>query len=722
MLNDQEIKSEFQENYRYAHDFWGPYVEVARTNVLAAAGYTWTNRERKALEMEQREAIEFNIMRRPLQFFSGYLRDNLNSIVISPVEGSDEKTADQLTKLSYNIWDKGGGYNTFLDSCDESFKAGMNLCGIYMDYSKDFLNGDIKFYKRTYNSYYLDPTFENIDLSDCSFAIMRDVLDRKVVKQLLPFIDPQLIEELPNSNQDDKFIAYHPQFTLFSKKKGLIAYDQYYKKVTKMRKFLVDEENGYYKDITDLEPEEIAKLKTGIYRMRKVREEASSYGIETRELPPVLKIENAEREFVELNIMLNGQNVYNGVDKTKIDDTYPFIINMCYFEPSIWMPALRVQGMASTMYSIQRQFNKRHMKIIDKMDSTISTGYKYLIGSLNDPTELQQAGQNKIIGINDDAKYGLDSVQELNSGTADPSIIQYQETLSQLALVMSNVNESVLGVDQEGNTQISGRLAQVRIGQGLRSNRKVFDNIDDVQKILGKLVLKAIQKNYPPTKVKRILGEEPTEQFYNQEFEQYDATVKEGIRSQSQRDAYYYELVNLKREGIVDVPQAEIVNALQMAGISDLKNAIEQESQMKQQSQQQQVQLEQEVLQKQIGLLEATTAEKYESAGEKSSRKYSNFGLEAERQARSQRDEATAALDKAKAIVELSKMNDDRILQVLQIVNEMEAEERANNRNDENKDLMKSEMISNKVTNSQQESPQQQTSQQQTSQQQSQGG
>jgi len=115
MLNDQEIKSEFQENYRYAHDFWGPYVEVARTNVLAAAGYTWTNRERKALEMEQREAIEFNIMRRPLQFFSGYLRDNLNSIVISPVEGSDEKTADQLTKLSYNIWDKGGGYNTFLD-------------------------------------------------------------------------------------------------------------------------------------------------------------------------------------------------------------------------------------------------------------------------------------------------------------------------------------------------------------------------------------------------------------------------------------------------------------------------------------------------------------------------------------------------------------------------------------------------------------------------------
>ncbi|MFA6201397.1 MAG: hypothetical protein WC679_13430 [Bacteroidales bacterium] len=699
MLNDQEVKSEFQENYRYAHDFWGPYVESARVNTLAAAGYTWTNRERKALEMEQREAIEFNIIRRPIQFFSGYLRDNLNSIVISPVEGSDEKTADQLTKISYDVWDKGLGYQTFLDSCDEMFKSGMSLCGIYMDYSKDFLNGDIKFYKRTYNSFYLDPTFENIDLSDCSFAIMRDVLDRKIIKQLIPFIDPQVIDDLPNSQQDDKFLAYHPQFTLFSRKKGLIAYDQYYKKITKNRKFLVDKEGGHFKDITDLDNEQIAKMKNGIYRMRKMRDEASTYGISKQDLPPVLDIVNAQREFVELNIMLNGQNVFTGVDKTEIEDTYPFIINLCYFEPSIWMPSLRVQGMASTMYSIQRQFNKRHMKIIDKMDSTISTGYKYIIGSIADPTELQQAGQNKLIGIDPNAKEGMNSVQELNSGTADPTIIQYGDTLSQLAMVVSNVNESVLGVDEGGNTQLSGRLAETRIAQGLRSNRKVFDNIDETQKILGKLTLKAIQNKYPPEKIKRILGEDPTEQFYNKDFEQYDATVKEGIRSQSQRDAYYYELVNLKREQIVDVPQAEIVNALQMAGISDLKEAIEKETQMKQQSQQQQVQLEQAVLQKQIGLLEATTAEKYESAGEKASRKFSNFGLEAERQARSQRDEATAALDKAKAIVELSKMNDDRILQVLQIVNEMEQAEKENNRIDESKDMMKAEMINRDVTN-----------------------
>ena len=93
--------------------------------------------------------------------------------------------------------------------------------------------------------------------------------------------------------------------------------------------------------------------------------------------------------------MLNGQRVYCGEDKTKIVETYPFVPILAYMEPSIWMPSQRLQGIASTLYSAQRQFNKRHMKIIDMMDSTISTGYKYLIGSVADVSDLQQSGQNQ---------------------------------------------------------------------------------------------------------------------------------------------------------------------------------------------------------------------------------------------------------------------------------------------------------------------------------------
>lgn len=668
MLTDYEIRDEYLENYRYAHDYWQPFIKDAQVYTLAASGYTWSDDERKALIKAGREPIEYNIIRRPLQFFSGYLRDNINQIIYSPVEGSDQKTADQFTKLSYYIWDKGFGYPTFLDSCDEAFKSGISLTGIQMDYSKDFINGDISFYKRTYNSFYLDPTFENINLSDCSFGITRDLVSKGYLKQLLPFVDQKEIDSISRGFRDDKFLQYRPDFTAVSKNRNLIAYDQYYKRITKTRKFLVDIDSGFYRDITDLHNEDISRLKLGIRRFDLMRRDGEEYEIDI----PNLEIKNVERGFVELNVMLNGERVYCGEDKTGINQTYPFVPNICYMEPSIFMPSQRLQGISSCNWSLQRQFNKRHMKITDMMDSSISTGYKYLLGTVPDVSDLQQAGQNKLIGVTTDGNpSGLDAVQELRGGNANPDLINYQQVLDQLSLTLSNVNESSMGIDEKGNTQISGRLAQVRIAQGLRGNRKIFDNVETAQQVLGGLCLIAMQKNMPASKVERILGEKPTEQFYEQEFEQYDAVIKEGVRSKSQKDAYYYELVNLKKDGIVDVPQAEIVRALSMAGLSDLEEAIEaqDEGMAKQKA------IAEEMQMKEIQKLDSEIQANTGLAQERKSRVISNLSLKDERESEAQENIANAALDRAKAMVELSKLNEDRIIQVLQFMNSIEDQE-----------------------------------------------
>jgi hypothetical protein len=673
MSYENEIRGEFQENYRYASDYWAPFIKDAQVYTLAASGYTWSDNERKELIKEGREPLEFNIIRRPLQFFSGYLRDNINEIIYSPVEGSDQETADQFTKLGYYVWDKGGGFPVFLDACDEAFKSGISLCGIQMDYSKDFLDGDIKFFKRTYNSFFLDPTFENISLDDCSFAITRDLIDKQYAKQLLPFIDPKEIDNLAMSYRDDKFMQYHPQFTTFSRKRSLIAYDQYYKRITKRRKFLVDLDTNFYRDITDLPAEEKSKLKMGIRRIEEMRANAEALGLNENEIPNV-EIRNVDRPFVELHVLLNGQCMYSGEDKTGINQTYPFVPLICYMEPSIWMPSQRIQGISSCNWSAQRQFNKRHMKIIDMMDSTISTGFKYLIGSVADPQDLQQSGQNRLIGVDpENAPQGLDSVQELRGGGSNPELIQYQQVLDQLTLTLSNVTESVLGVDDKGNTQISGKLAEVRIAQGLRGNRKIFDNVETSQQVLGGLVLKAIQTHYRPGKVKRILAQDPTQQFYDQEFEQYDAVVKQGVRSKSQKDAYYYELVNLKRDGIVDVPQSAIVDALSMAGLSDLQKDIEQQEKLQAQT----AAKAEEAVQKQMDLMDAQIEEKLGLAKERNSRTLSNLALKDERESEAQQNIAQATLDRAKAITEIYKMNEDRLMQVLQFVTQLEQQEAA---------------------------------------------
>lgn len=693
MQTDNDIRSEFQENYRYSHDYWAPFQKDAQVYTLAASGYTWSDDERKCLLKEGREPLELNIMRRPLQFFSGYLRDNINETIYAPVEGSDQKTADQFTKLGYYIWDKGQGFPTFLDAADEAFKSGISLCGIMMDYSRDFVNGDVKFYKRTYNSFYLDPTFEQIDLSDAAFGITRDLIGKQSAKQLMPFVDPKEIDNLTMGYRDDKFMSYHPEFTTFSRNRNLIAYDQYYKRITKKRKFLIDMKSAYYRDITDLPKDEIDKLKFGIRRFEQMRENADELQIDKNDIPKI-EIRNVDRPFVELNILLNGQPVYRGDDKTGIVHTYPFVPLICYMEPSIWMPSQRIQGIASCNWSAQRQFNKRHMKIVDMMDTSISTGYKYLIGAVADPQDLQQSGQNKLIGIDpENAPAGMDSVQELRGGSANPELIQYQEVLDRLTLTLSNVNESSMGIDEKGNTQVSGRLAEVRIAQGLRGNRKIFDNVETAQQVLAGLILKAIQEHYPPGKVERILAEKPTEQFYEKEFEQYDAVIKEGVRSKSQRDAYYYELVTLKRDGIVDVPQAEIVKALSMAGLSDLEEAMQKQDQMiaAQTAQQQ------ELVKKQMEVLDATKEEKLGLAKERQSRTISNLALKDERESEAQQNIAQAALDRAKAITEIAKMNEDRVMQVLHFVTQLEQQEAAGREAQKMQVSAQAEQINNSV-------------------------
>lgn len=671
--SDYDIKGEFLENYRYAHDYWAPFQKDAQVYTLAASGYTWSDDERKALIKEGREPLELNIMRRPLQFFSGYLRDNINEIIYGPVEGSDQQTADQFTKLSYYIWDKGQGFPTFLDSCDEAMKSGISLVGIEMDYSRDFINGDIRFYKRTYNSFYLDPTFTDIALTDCSFGITRDLLDKQLAKQLMPFINPKDIDELAMSYRDDKFMQYHPEFQTFSRKRNLIAYDQYYKRITKKRKFLCDMKSAYYRDITELSKAEIDKLKFGLNRFENMRYNAEELQIDPEEIP-TLEIRDVNRPFVELNIMLNGERFYCGPDKTGIEHTYPFVPNICYFEPSIWMPSQRVQGISACNWSAQRQFVKRHMKIIDMMDSDISTGFKYFIGSVPDPQDLQQSGQNKLIGIDpENAPAGMDSVTQLTGGGCNPALIQYQQVLDQLTLTLSNVTESVLGIDDKTGLQISGRAAEQRIAQGLRGNRKIFDNIETAQLVLGGLILQCLQVHYPPGKVERILGERPTEQFYEREFEQYDAIIKEGIRSKSQKDAYYYELVNLKRDGIVDVPQSEIVKALALSGLSDLEKAIQERDE----SMKKEVAMLEETKKAELDVLLATKEEKLGLAKERGSRVISNLALKDERESEAQQNIAQAALDRAKTITEIAQMNDERIFKVIQFVTQLEQEEAA---------------------------------------------
>ena len=90
----------------------------------------------------------------------------------------------------------------------------------------------------------------------------------------------------------------------------------------------------------------------------------------------------------------------------------------------------------------------------------------------------------------------------------------------------------------------------LRQGAGLTTLQKLFDQLDFSQKLLGELTIDMMQSNFQPGKVARILGKQPSQQFYNKAFQKYDCVVAEGILTESQQKTQFIQYSYLKEMGI----------------------------------------------------------------------------------------------------------------------------------------------------------------------------
>ena len=112
----------------------------------------------------------------------------------------------------------------------------------------------------------------------------------------------------------------------------------------------------------------------------------------------------------------------------------------------------------------------------------------------------------------------------------------------------------------------------LRQGAGLTTLQTLFDQLDRSQKLLGRVILEVIQNNFTPGKVKRIIEEEPTPEFYNKTFGKYDAVIEEGFNTSTQRQMNFAQLLQLRELGI-PIPNESLLDA---ATIQNKTKLIEQ--------------------------------------------------------------------------------------------------------------------------------------------------
>jgi hypothetical protein len=111
----------------------------------------------------------------------------------------------------------------------------------------------------------------------------------------------------------------------------------------------------------------------------------------------------------------------------------------------------------------------------------------------------------------------------------------------------------------------------LRQGAGLTTLQTLFDQLDMSQKLLGKQMIDLIQLNYTPGKIKRIIEEDPTSEFYNKNFGTYDVAVEEGLNTSTQKQMQFAQMLQLKQTG---VPISDI-DLLEAATIQNKNKIIE---------------------------------------------------------------------------------------------------------------------------------------------------
>jgi len=650
---DKDIKSRMEQTYANSitinQSFWS---EADIDSRFRAGDQTLWNDIYGNLPAFRRRVFNFNRIRRVCNMIAGYQRRNRKTSVAIPIENSDQDTADQFSKVLLWAMEKDNTFETISQAFDGSLTTGMNLLSVWMDYRDDPINGDIKVDNVSYNGYLIDPFFKKHDLSDCNFIWTRKWLTKTQIKSLLPDRKSEIDKLYARGNRDGKF-QFMPEAYNYGMK-DLLTYDEYWYRDYRTQKLLVD-------------------VKTG--ETMEWRGKDEDLDIFLSQFPEITAIDN-EIQTTKLAIVVQGAVMYHGANPMGID-AYPFVPVLGYYEPQIPYFPFRVQGVVRGLRDAQYLYNRRKVIELDILESQVNSGWKYKADSLVNPKDVFLQGQGRGLALKSEAQ--MSDAEQIQPPAVPSSMIELSKILGEEIQQISGVNEELLGSATDDK---AGVLSMLRQGAGLTTLQILFDQLDYSQKNLGRLFIDLIQTNFSPGKIKRIIGEEPSLQFYSKAFGKYDVAVEEGANTTTQKQLQFKQLLEMRELGI-NIPQTTLVEASTIQNKKELAESLEKQEEQQSQIQQMQLQTALELEKAKIKDLESRSEANSGLGLERASRVQENRALAIERRAEAEKDRDIGTLNVVKAMKELEDMDIGQIERLLRISQYLKSQESLQEKQDE---------------------------------------
>jgi len=647
--SDQDLLMRMRETYNQTATFNQTFWNVASIDERFYAGdQSLLNEIYSSIPSTQKKNFNFNKIKRIVNMVSGYQRRNRKSLNVEPIEGSDQMTADQFSKLLVWANNKENAFDVVSDAFLGALISGMNLLSFWMDYRNDPLSGELKIDNLGYNGFIIDPYFTKTDLSDCNFIWIRKFLDKNVIASMFPEHKEEIMQMRADTQKDGRF-NFLPQNYNFNYK-NLLAYDEYWYRDERPATILIDQITG----------------ETLEYEGKK--ENLKYYLL----MNPQLKKQTIRKPTYKLGITVNSNRVfYHGKNPYNID-RLPFVPVVAYHQPELPYYEWKIQGMVRGMRDSQFLANRRQQILLDVLESQINSGLKVMEGSLVDDKDAFKSGQGQALFIKKNAPMGMESVQKIPAPDVSPAFFQIIQEMDKNMMEISGVNEELLGSADDDK---AGILSMLRQGAGLTTLQLLFDKLDQSMKAMGTLELEMIQKNFTAGKVQRVINEQPSEEFFKKAFQKYDCTISEGINTSTQRMMAFQQALHLKEIGL-PIPTEFLLEMSSLQNKTEVIAQIKQQEQQQAQQQQMQMQMQMRELESRANLADARAMADKGLGLERVSRVDENKALATERRAEAVSDLESANLDKIKAAKELATMDLSQLQQLLDIVDRLKSDEK----------------------------------------------
>jgi hypothetical protein len=606
----------------------------------------------QAINYQNRRQLQYNKILRIINMIGGFQRDNrLQSKMMAGDNDQDlGETADERTTVLNWAMRQDNTYDKISDCFEGSTVCGLNLLSVWMDFREDPENGTVKTTRLPFSSFIMDPYWEKQDLSDCGRIWTRKYLTKSQIDGIFPGASSQVPAlQTGYASMDGKFQYLAQNWYQYNVQ--MYAYDEYWVQDYKDTRKLLDTRTG------EVAPWNGTKEQFQLL-MR---------------INPNVKLIKARVPTIRQYVLVNNNLMYEEKSPWGLD-RMPFGVSLAYFYPEVQNYAYRFFGVVRNVRDSQIETNRRRNRLLDMLDAQVQSGIAVKEDALVNPEDGFMQGPGRVMFFKNSSNLQTD-MKEFMPPPVGAGWLELIQTIEKE--IMDIIGPEELFAQNLGAKEMSGVLMKLKMGAGLTGLRSLFDRLNTFQMNVTEIVDDLIVNNFGEGKVAHILGKKATPQFFDKEFQKFNAVVTEGEMTDTQRQRKLLEALQMKQIMPDAIPDDYIIKLSSLQDKKELmetrKQAMEQQSQMMQA--QSQLQMEQQEVMTRS--LEAKAQSDFAGAFEKKAHAVADIAMAHQKEALAVYERGEGALANAKALKEIDEMDDKRLINLADFIISVQERQKA---------------------------------------------